>query len=45
MWVREGVFVEVVDVRDAEVEGGEEYEAGGGEGGEQVEGGEEGAED
>jgi len=31
--VREGVFVEVVDVGDCEVEGGEEDEGGGGEGG------------
>ncbi len=31
--VREGVFVEVVDVGDCEVEGGEEDERGGGEGG------------
>lgn len=38
--VREGVFVEVVDVRDAEVEGGEEDEAGGGDVREEVQGGE-----
>ena len=45
--MREVVFVEVVDMGDAEVEGREkdEVRGGGGEGGEGVEGEEEGAEE
>lgn len=43
--VCEAVLVEVVDVRDAEVEGGEEDDPAGGQVREEVQGGEEGAED
>ena len=45
MRVSEGVFVEVVDVGYAEVEGGEEDDADGGEVAKEVERGEEGAKD
>lgn len=43
MRVGEAEFIEVMDVRDAEVERGEEGDVGGGEAGEEVEGDQHGA--